>query len=260
MLKLFPLAAAPPAPDSRSVPSAEAIYDDLELPAAAAARPYIILNMISTLDGKITLDGARVNEIGSSVDHRLMQKLRIPVDAVMRGAGTVRSHGKYPYVPPEDAAARKSRGLPEQPQAVIVSGSCNLPLDAPVFQAAPHRPLIITQADAPPEKVKAARSAAHIIAAGHGAVDLALAVKILREKHNIRSILLEGGPSLNYACLAAGLLDEIFWTLAPQVGGGRSDLTLVTGPQTLDPMPQARLCSAFYHQTTGELFFRYRFG
>lgn len=249
MLQLYPAPAG-------DVP--DAIYDHLDLPAPPPHRPYTILNMVTTVDGKTTLDGARVNEIGSDMDHRLMIKLRVPVDAVLRGAGTVRSHGRYPSVGEEEAAARRATGRPDQPKAVIVTQSGDLPLTAPVFQAPAHRPIIITSKGLPAERMAALAAVAHVITVEGEPMDLPAAMAVLRQEYGIRHLLSEGGPYLNYWFLRHGLLDEIFWTVAPKVGGARDDLTMVDGPATLEPLPQLRLKTAYLYQPTGELFMRYR--
>lgn len=249
MLQLYPAPAGP----------VEAgIYDRLDLPPPPPHRPYTILNMVTTVDGKTTLDGHRVNEIGSDMDHRLMIKLRVPVDAVLRGAGTVRSHGRYPLVGEEEAAARRAAGRPDQPKVVIVSQSGDLPLTAPVFQEAAHRPIIITAKDLKAERREALAQAAHIVTVDGDPMDLPAAMAVLRREHGITHLLSEGGPYLNYWFLKHGLLDEIFWTVAPKVGGNRDDLTMVDGPVTLDPLPQLELRTAYFYQPTGELFLRYR--
>lgn len=258
MLQLYP----PPAEASAPVTPPTAIYDDLSLPLATDQRPYTILNMVSSVDGKTTLDGGRVNELGSDVDHRLMLKLRIPVDAVIRGAGTVRSHSRYPQVAPEDAAVRQAAGRPPYPRVVIVTGSAALPLSAPVFREAPQQPLVITKTTAPAENLAALAKVAQVIAidppATGAGLNLQPALQQLRQKHGIEYLLSEGGPMLNYAFLAEGLLDELFWTIAPKLGGARDDLNLVDGPETLTPLPALELLSAYHCTPTGELFMRYK--
>lgn len=249
MLQLYPAPAGP---------VSTAIYDGLELPPPSSHRPYTILNMVTTVDGKTTLDGTRVNEIGSDMDHRLMIKLRAPVDAVLRGAGTVRSHSRYPSVGEEEAAARRAAGRPDQPKVVIVTQSGDLPLTAPVFQSPAHRPIIITAQGMAAERLDALAQAAHIIAVDGNPLDLPAAMTVLRRDYGIQHLLSEGGPYLNYWFLKHGLLDEIFWTVAPKVGGNQDDLTMVDGPVTLDPLPQLQLMTAYLYQPTGELFLRYR--
>lgn len=68
--------------------------------------------------------------------------------------------------------------------------------------------------------------------------DVADAIGELRAD-GMRAILCEGGPTLNGALLAAGLVDELHLTLAPQLLGGADPLTIVSGvldePVALEP-------------------------
>src|SRR5690606_2678057 len=111
------------------------IYDDVRFPAVSELRerrrPYTVINMVSTVDGKTTLDLNRNRHpIGSRLDRTLMSRLRAAVDAVMRGAETVRRDPYYPRTAEDLEEWRKARGWPGQPLAVVVSGSCDLPLDS----------------------------------------------------------------------------------------------------------------------------------
>ena len=51
----------------------------------------------------------------------------------------------------------------------------------------------------------------------------------LREDHGVRSVLCEGGPTLNTHLLAAGLVDELFLSVDPVLVGGEDALTIVAG-------------------------------
>jgi len=58
---------------------------------------------------------------------------------------------------------------------------------------------------------------------------LPLLLARLREDHGIRSLLCEGGPTLNSHLIAAGLADELFLSVDPVLVGGAGALTLVAG-------------------------------
>jgi len=249
MQRLFPAASGHVNPLS--------IYDELDLPAGRDGRPYTAVNMVTTVDGKTTLDRNRIRQpIGSQLDRTLMARLRANFDAVIRGAGTVRAHSVYPGVPPELEHRRIARGLTRQPLAVVVTNSGRLPLDAPFFHRTPRRPLVIVSAAAPADHVAALREQAEVVVMDQHPLDLAAVWRLLYEAYNVRRLLSEGGAHLNHACLAKGLLDEIFWTVAPRVAGSSHDLTMVEGPAVLQPLPSLELVSAYCHEH--ELFLRYR--
>lgn len=234
-----------------------AIYDDIELPAGRDGRPYTILNMVSTIDGKTTLAENVIKEpIGSPVDRQLMARLRVGVDAVMRGAGTVRASPYYPGIPEELEHRRIHLGLPRQPLAVVVSGSGELPLDAPFFRAAPRRPVVLITKRTPPARLARLYDVADVEVVGDETVDLPAALQRLYDKYDVKRLLSEGGPRLNQDCLAADVLDELFWTVAPRIAGGSMDLTMVEGAGLLEPMPRLELVHAYVHDS--ELFLRYR--
>lgn len=220
-------------------------------------RPYVILNMVSSIDGKTTINGElRKIRIGSSTDRRLMEWIRLPCDMVVRGAETVRVNPAYTGVSDDLAARRQKLGQPAQPLVGIVSASCNLPLDKPLFSEPPRRPVVITGEQAPKNALAAVSEKADVLQAGDERVDPERALLLLQEKYGVRRLLLEGGPRLNYDFLRAGLVDEIFWTVAPKLIGRDKDKTMVEGRDVFHPMPSARLVTAFLHED--EFFLRYR--
>jgi riboflavin biosynthesis pyrimidine reductase len=88
-------------------------------------------------------------------------------------------------------------------------------------------------------------------------VDLAAALAAVRADHGVRSILCEGGPSLNASLLTAGLVDELFLTTVPKLAGGAGALTIV-GAAAIDEPLVARL--QWLLEYDGELYARYRVG
>ncbi|HEY8449263.1 MAG TPA: dihydrofolate reductase family protein [Bacillota bacterium] len=246
MRQLFPFV--------REFEDATAIYDELTWPAGQGGRPYVAVNMVSTLDGRATV-GGRVKGIGSELDRRLMSKLRSAADAVLRGAGTVRSNPAFPGVVAADVPLRRRKGLTDQPLAVIVSGSLDLPWQRGFAANAPTPPIVLTAAAAPPERLEEARAWARVHVVGDDRVELEQGLTLLAREYGVRRLLCEGGPHLNWQLLAEGLLDEWFWTVAPKFGGGTADLPSVAGPEAL-PLPEFELVSAYVHQH--ELFLRYR--
>ncbi|MFO7311521.1 MAG: dihydrofolate reductase family protein [Bacillota bacterium] len=249
MQRLFPTVAGHVEPT--------AIYDELDFPAGRDGRPWTAVNMVSTIDGKTTLDLNRVREpIGSVLDRTLMKRLRVHFDAVIRGAGTVRTDSFYPGVPAELEHRRIALGLARQPLAVVVTGTGNLPLEAPFFQKAPRRPLVVTAATVPRERLSAIEAVADVAVLDASPLDLQAVWRLLFEAYGVRRLLSEGGPRFNHGCLKEGLVDEIFWTVAPRIAGSSHDLTMVSGPALLQPMPRLELVSAYCHEN--ELFLRWR--
>jgi riboflavin-specific deaminase-like protein len=215
-------------------------------------RPYLVLNMVSTLDGRIAIDG-RSGPIGDEADRELFHGLRTQADAVMVGAGTIRTE-RYGRIAkrPERREQRVAEGLAPDPLAVIVSASLRLPPDMPLLQD-PHSTVAIlttSEAELPetPARVEYLRGPAGV------ELELRPLLERLRAEHGVRSILCEGGPSLNESLVREGLVDELFLCLAAKLAGG-PPLTVLTG----DPLPEpltAELVSLLEHD--GSLFGRYR--
>jgi riboflavin biosynthesis pyrimidine reductase len=86
-----------------------------------------------------------------------------------------------------------------------------------------------------------------------GRVDLVETLRSLRHERGIRALLSEGGPTLYGAMAAAGLVDELFLTIAPKLAGGGA-------PRILEgDLPAvAELELAWLLEEDGELFARYR--
>jgi riboflavin-specific deaminase-like protein len=206
---------------------------------APAERPYLVLNMVASLDGKATIDG-RTKELGGQPDNELFHELRGAADAIMAGAGTVR----------EERYGRTSKDPGrEPPMAVVVSARMQLPADLPLLQAPDQRVVIVTGA---PGELEGVKARVEYMRVGD---DLTLAMAKLREDYGVRSLLCEGGPTLNSHLLAASLVDELFLTLAPSLAGGEGGKTIVDGPP-LPGLTAARLVSLY--EAEGELLTRWQ--
>ena len=196
---------------------------------APEGRPYLALNMVSSLDGKATLQW-RTKGLSSDLDRELFHALRGVVDAVLVGAGTAREERYGRIVKSEELRERRrADGLDSDPLAVIVSGRLDLPADLPLLQEPEQRVVIATGADTRLEGVRAQVQYEQV------GDDLALLMGRLRESYGVRCMLCEGGPTLNSHLLAADLVDELFLSLSPKLIGGAAALTIVAGRERVEP-------------------------
>ena len=69
----------------------------------------------------------------------------------------------------------------------------------------------------------------------------------------VRAVMCEGGPTLHGSLQAEGLVDELFLTIAPKLGGGKAP-RIVEG--TVPDVVGLEL--AWLLEEDGELFARYR--
>ena len=195
---------------------------------ASADRPWVLLNMIATADGRATIAG-RTAPIANRADYELFHALRARCDAVMVGAETIRVEG---YGPMEQLA-------------VVVTRSAELPTERGLLAAPGNRVVIVTPSDA---TLPATAADVEYIREA----DLASAHRTLRDRYGIGSIDCEGGPGLNGTLLPAGLVDELHLVLAPKLAGGPDPLTVYSGRGPLE----LSLISA--HESGGYLFLRCR--
>jgi riboflavin-specific deaminase-like protein len=209
-------------------------YADLRLSELASPDlPYVIANMVVTADGRATLAG-RTQEISNDADRELFLTLRTQVDAVMAGPGTI---GIERYGPILRSAERRERrrdlGLAPVPLAVTASRSMELPVDAPLFQDPDSRIVVLTNSGRERPDVPAEVTVERIPGAE---LDLVAGLTRLAERHSVRSLLVEGGPTLLASLVAAGALDELFLTLAPKLVGGSGEIGILEGAAPAIPL------------------------
>jgi 5-amino-6-(5-phosphoribosylamino)uracil reductase len=215
--------------------------------------------MVTTLDGRAQLAGT-AEGLSGRADRRLMRLYRSAFDAVGSGAGTLRKTDFWSTVPADLAARRQSSGRPPQPLAVVIAGSAPIPADRRWFGW--DQPRLVILGSASPH---AGENAGNPLPSGTevlvGPTQRPQPGWVLEQlaARGIGSLLLEGGPTTNAAFLAAGCLDELYWTLGARVLAtdalpmiaSLSDSPFATSPR------EARLVSV--HRSKDELFLRYRF-
>lgn len=216
-------------------------YAHLSLPVAPADRPYVVVNMVATIDGKTVTNGRDdpVADLGSPSDHEAMRRIEAACDAVMIGAGTLRATPKLHY--------------PARLQRVVVTRSGNLGFEGRFFTDAPERAVVA----APEGVVVPVPEGVGLWSGGSGNVDLAALLGWLRAERGVRSLVVEGGSDLNAALLSAGLADELFLTVAPKVKLG-ADTPTYAGGRALPPDQVQHYAIVEQTRVGDELFVRYR--
>jgi riboflavin biosynthesis pyrimidine reductase len=220
----------PPSNRSRQVDLAE-VYA-----YPTGARRWVRANMVATADGAATASG-KSEGISGEADKRIFGVLRALADVVLVGAGTVRTEQYRPArVREQYQEARAAAGQAPAAAIAVVTRSMDLDWSMPLFTSPAVPTIVLTVSDAPQGRVDAAAEAgAEVIAAGTGEVDLALAVERLAER-GLGRILCEGGPHLLAQLAAAGKLDELCLSTAPQLRGGDS-MRVLAGPDLTGGLP-----------------------
>lgn len=215
---------------------AEEVYRGLLFPAGPPDRPYVAINMVTTIDGKI-VTGSRnepVMDLGSAVDHAVLRRLEHAAQAVMIGAGTLRATPRITY--------------PPHLFRFVVSATGDVDWGSRFFTEAPERAyLVLLGGEGPdPSDPRVLRPT--------GVADM---LARLRHDLGIQTLLVEGGSELNAALLAHDCVDELFLTIAPKVKLGR-DTPTYAGGRALPRDCMLRFELVDHRAIADEVFLRYR--
>lgn len=204
-------------------------------------RPYVIIVSELTLDGKLTLyRGASSKELMTLMDeeaYRYLHEIRSKTDAIMVGCETIRTDNP-------SLTVRYVEG--KNPIRVIPCSTANIPLDANVFSKNANT-IIVTTKRAPEEKLyKIKELGADIILAGDYLVDFDILMRELYDR-GIKSLMVEGGSSINWELVKRKFVDEIRIIHLPVIVGGENVPTLVGGEgfKRLDSVLSLRLRAHF---------------
>jgi riboflavin biosynthesis pyrimidine reductase len=202
---------------------------------APGTRPWVTVDMVSSIDGATAVDG-RSGGLGGPADKAVFRALRAVPDVILVGAATARAEAYGPVrLDPEVQARRAARGQGQVPRLALLSGRVDLDPAAAVFDAAEQVPLILTTSTSATEHRDRFEGRAELVAVGEGSVDLTLALGALRDR-GARIVLAEGGPTINGQLVAAGLVDEWCQSLAPLLASGDS-ARVAHGPAPEAPVP-----------------------
>ena len=223
-------------------------------------RPFVLINMSMTADGKIATANRVVSSFSSKRDHTNLLELRATTDAVMCGARTV-DLNKINLGPggAKFRNQRRKRGLAEYNLRIIVTGSGSLNPNAHIFTQRFSPIIILTTARASARKLKQLRAVADEVKVfGTAELNFRAALAWLHREWNVKRLVCEGGGELNAAMFCAGLVDELHLTLCPRIIGGRLAPTIADGIgfQKLACAAQLELHSA--KRIGDELFLIYR--
>jgi len=276
------------APADSLPPALAAAYDGgLVVPdGLPGERPYVLVNFIETLDGVISYTQPGEPYQGtvggkSDTDHMVMGILRARADAVIFGAGSLREDKGHIHTPAfispphaeAYAAMRRALGKGELPPlSVVMSASGQIDLDERTFHAPDLRVVVVTTAVGEERlrgetlpagvEVHAVGASADGAVDGVETVDVLAMLRLLADDFGVRVALNEGGPLVLASFLAAGAVDELFLTLAPQLAGRAAERprrALVEGVAFSAPdAPNASLLSV--KQAGDHLFLRYAIG
>jgi diaminohydroxyphosphoribosylaminopyrimidine deaminase/5-amino-6-(5-phosphoribosylamino)uracil reductase len=183
------------------------------LTAVRRGRPYVTWKFAATLDGRSAAQDGTSQWVTSSPARSDVHTLRSTMDAIVAGVGTVIADD--PQLTVRDL--RDGTLAITQPLRVVVDSAGRTPAKARVRDAAAATWIVTT---------------AEVGAGPDGRVDLPALLRALFGR-GIRSVLLEGGPILAGAFLAAGLVDQVIGYVAPKLLGSGKAALLDAGVATI---------------------------
>lgn len=214
-------------------PALSTIYGPLRFPLREG-RPHIVGNFVATLDGVASLGDPRLLgggpiSGGNPHDRMVMGLLRSVADAVIVGAGTLRSvprhlwTAEYIFPPLSDSyrQLRDALGKSGPPLNVVVTARGEIDPELPVFGSGAVPVLVVTT----PEGARRLRALGLPPAVGieevegEGAVGAGAILAAVGRVRPGSLYLVEGGPQLMGDFFAEKRLHELFLTIAPQVAG-----------------------------------------
>ncbi|NJP67782.1 bifunctional diaminohydroxyphosphoribosylaminopyrimidine deaminase/5-amino-6-(5-phosphoribosylamino)uracil reductase RibD [Streptomyces spiramenti] len=198
------------------------------LTAARRGRPAVTWKYGATLDGRVAAADGSSRWITSAESRAEVHRLRHEADAVLVGSGTLRADDPHLAVRGVADAVQPLRVAVDTEAAAVRPGARVLDDAA--------RTLVAVAADLPAGRTAAIEGSADVVRLPRAADGRGLDPgAILAELHRrgVRSVLLEGGPTLAGALLAAGLVDRVVGYLAPALLGAGAPLLNDAGVATV---------------------------
>ncbi len=181
-----------------------------------------------SLDGRIATAGYRDSTLSSREDWIRVHEMRAKSDAIMVGAGTIRFDNPTLRVKRELLASEQDI---KDPIRVIPSSRGDIDPNARVITVQPEIPTIIAVTSQAPQKnvdKLKKRSVEILICGTKNHVNLKMLLIQLYER-GIRTLMVEGGATLNWAMLKAQLIDNISIAIAPVISGGIDSISFFEG-------------------------------
>lgn len=199
-----------------------ATLNEAFLTAVRERRPFVVAKTAMTLDGKIATRTRNSAWISNSHSRRFGHELRDRYDAILVGAGTVRSDDPR-------LTARLDRET-RDPIRVVLSADLDIPTDATVVTE--HGKTIVATLEARREdrgaKIERFRGLVGVEMLFISTRDVSALLTSLFDR-SIQSLVLEGGAETNWSFYERGLVDKLHTVIAPKIIGGRDSVPAVGG-------------------------------
>ena len=188
-------------------------------------RPHVLMISEITADGKLTLGkGVSSKVLMKYMSHEaevMLHQTRAEYDAIMVGSNTIK-------IDNSNLTVRLAEG--KSPLRVIPNASADLSPDSNVFNVQNAPTVLAVTKKAPEERLKLFREkGVSVVFAGEETIDFPRLMDILVREFGVTSLIIEGGPTLNWFMLHHRLVDEIRLIHMPFIVGGEDTPSLVGG-------------------------------
>ena len=184
------------------------------------SKPKITLSAAITLDGKIGLKNKHI-VLSSKSDKIRVHKLRSKSDAILVGKNTVQQDDPLLTV-------RYVKG--KNPIRIILDSNGTIKNDSRIIKTSKQIPtiIIVSEIITKSNLNRLQKLPIDVIVCGKNQVNIVKLLSILSKK-GIKTILLEGGGTLNRSFLKKNLIDEMIIALTPYILGSENTINLFEG-------------------------------
>lgn len=184
------------------------------------SRPYVILSGAVSIDGKIATKTGD-SKLSSRTDSIRLHKLRSKVDAILIGKNTA-------VVDNPLLTVRHTIG--KNPIRIILDSKGILSSKSKILQTSDkiETIIVVSKQISKTNLERLNKFPAEIIMAGKNSITIKLLLKKLLEK-KIKTILVEGGGTINWEFVKYNIFDELIITISPFLIGGNNAISFVEG-------------------------------
>lgn len=177
-------------------------------------RPWILLKVAQSLDGRIALSNGESRWITGKEARTEVHRLRSQLDAVMVGSQTVID---------DDPALTVRHVEGRNPLRIVVDSQLRISPESKFLkQAGSEKTWILAVEDAPEDnRQRIEDTGAEVVTCPqgeNGRIDLRKAMQILGQR-DLTSVFVEGGGTLHASFIRSGLYDKIIIAIAPMLIG-----------------------------------------
>lgn len=221
-------------------------------------RPYVIVNVAMSADGKISTRERRQIRISGKQDFIRVDRLKAGCDAVMVGIGTVLADDPSLTVKSEEGLTyRRKQGWGDHPVRIVVDSSARIPPNASILHKGEGRRVIAVSGKAESTKIAVLKKKATVLVCGEDEVDLPALMDELGSM-GIQRIMVEGGGTLIAGLIRAGLVHEINTYIGNILIGGKDAPTFSDGEGFIDESSFPRLSLLEVHRIEDGILLRWK--